>query len=75
MKIAVTVKPNAKQESVEKTGENEFVVRVKAKPQDGKANEAVIEALAEYFDVAKSRVVLMHGRASKNKIFEIYAGS
>jgi len=71
MKINVTVKPNAKQEQVEKTGENEFVVRVKARPQEGKANQAVVEALAEYFDVAKSRVVLLRGQTSKHKVFDI----
>ncbi|MBN1526454.1 MAG: DUF167 domain-containing protein [Candidatus Omnitrophica bacterium] len=71
MKINVTVKPNAKQERVEKTGEGKFTVRVKAKPQEGKANEAVAKALAEYFGVAKSRVVLLHGQASKHKVFEV----
>ena len=71
MKITVKVKPNSKEDSVEKVGENEFMVRVKAKPQEGKANQAVVEALAEYFDVAKSRVVLLHGQTSKHKVFDI----
>lgn len=37
----------------------------------GKANEAVIKALAEYFGIAKSNIALIKGQASKHKIFEI----
>jgi uncharacterized protein YggU (UPF0235/DUF167 family) len=44
---------------------------VKEPPVGGKANDAVIKALAEYFEVSKSQVVLAKGGSSKNKIFEI----
>lgn len=71
MKISVKVKPNSSREKVEKTGSNEYAARVRAKPADGKANEAVIEALAEHFDIAKSRIKLLTGHTSKKKIFDI----
>lgn len=71
MKISVKVKAGAKQEKVEKVSEGNFAVWVREKPQDGKANEAVQEMLAEYFDVAKSRVTLISGQKSKTKLFEI----
>lgn len=58
-------------EKVEKTGDNNYSVWVRAKPADGKANEAVIKALAEHFGIAKSRIVLLKGQTSKQKIFEI----
>ncbi len=73
MRVAVKVKPNAKEDRVEKTGENSFTVRVKAKPSDGKANDAVREALSEYFGVKRSQVTLLIGAASRQKVFEIEA--
>lgn len=71
MKIKVRVKTGAKEGRVEKIGEGEYSVRVKARPVEGKANDAVIEALAKYFGIAKSRVALVTGRTSKQKLFEI----
>ena len=60
-----------KQERVEKTGENEFLVSVKAKPVEGKATEAVVKALAEYFNISKSRIALIKGQTSRFKVFDI----
>ncbi len=71
MKISVKVKANAKTEKVERVGDGTFLVQVKEKPQDGRANYAVREAMADYFNISKSRVVLVRGDTSKNKIFEI----
>ena len=69
--LAVKVKPSAKQACVGKIGENSFLVCVKEKPQDGKANQAVIKALAEYLNVPKSAVILLKGHASRTKLVEI----
>jgi len=71
MKIFVKVKPNSKQEKIEKIGENNFLIWVKEKPQEGKANQAVIKVLAEYFDVPKSEVILLKGQTSREKVFEV----
>jgi hypothetical protein len=71
MKISVRVKPNAKQEKIEKVGEKDFIVSVKEKPFKGKANQAVIRVLAEYFDVSKSDVILLKGQTAKEKVFEV----
>ena len=71
MKISVRVKPNAKQEKTEKIGERDFSVWVKEKPQEGKANRAVIKALAEYFGIPQADVALVKGQSSREKIFEI----
>ena len=71
MKISVRVKPNAKQEKTEKVGERDFSVWVKEKPQEGKANKAVIKALAEYFRIPQADVALVKGQSSREKIFEI----
>jgi len=71
MKIAVKVKAGSKQTRVEKLSDNSFSVWVKEKPQEGKANYAVREALAEHFNLPKSRVTLLSGKTSKTKLFNI----
>jgi len=71
MKISVKVKPNAKQEKIEKFTESYFLVWVKEKPQEGKANKAAIKVLSEYFGVPQSWVILLKGQSSREKIFEI----
>lgn len=72
MKIFVQVKANAREVRVEKLDEINFRVSVKEPPTQGKANAAVIAALADYFGVAKSRVSIAAGHASKKKIVEIF---
>ncbi len=71
MKIFVKAKPNAKQEKVEEIDEIHFAVSVKESPRQGRANEAIIKALAEYFEMDRSVFKLVSGFKSKNKIFEI----
>jgi uncharacterized protein YggU (UPF0235/DUF167 family) len=74
MKVSVKVKPNAREARVEKIGVDNFLVWVKEKPQDDKANKAVVKILAEYLDVAKSNIALIKGKTSREKIFEVYGG-
>lgn len=78
MRIFIRAKLKAKEERVEKvkvqklTGEEtQYLVSVKELPVDGKANEAIIRVLAEYFKVPKSQVRILAGRASREKIVEI----
>ena len=71
MRIKVKVKAGAKQVKIEKLSDDSFSVWVKEKPQDGKANYAVREALAEHFNIPKSRVTLLSGETSKTKLFDI----
>jgi len=71
MKITVKARTQARTEKVEQLDSKSFKVSVKASPIEGKANEAIIRALAEHFDVARSRIILISGQTSKQKVFEI----
>lgn len=71
MKLFIKAKPNAKENSVVKISDAEFEVRVKEPPVQGRANSAIIEALAEYFKISKSQVRIISGFASRKKIIEI----
>lgn len=71
MKIFVKAKPNAKRELVEKVERERYVVEVKEPPVQGRANAAIIKALANHFSVAPSQIQLVSGWSSREKVFEI----
>jgi uncharacterized protein YggU (UPF0235/DUF167 family) len=71
MKIFVKVKPRAKNDSLIRIDENIFLASVKAIPEKGKANEAVINLLAQYFKISKNNIKIISGLSSKNKIIEV----
>jgi uncharacterized protein (TIGR00251 family) len=73
MKITVIAHPNAKNPRIEKDLFQTLHVYVSAPPLEGKANKAVTEALAEYFQIKRSKVILISGDKSKSKVFEIIA--
>lgn len=58
-------------EKVKKVSENGFEVSVKEQAEKGKANAAILRALAKYFDLAPSRLRIVSGHTSKNKLVEI----
>jgi hypothetical protein len=70
-KISVTVKPNARQVGVEKISEAEFRIAVRAPAQEGAANRAMIEALAEFLAIPKSAVRIVRGQSARKKLVEI----
>jgi hypothetical protein len=70
MKIQVKVKPNSRSEEVSHEGDD-FVVKVREPPREGKANQAVIRLLAQHFGVPKSQVRILSGSKSKNKVIEV----
>jgi hypothetical protein len=72
VRIAVKVKPNSKQSLVERgTGEVEYIVRVKEKAMEGRANAAVVTLLSDYFKVPKSKISIVRGLKGKNKLIEV----
>ena len=70
MKIQVKVKPNSRTEEVSREGDS-FIIKVKEPPKEGRANQAVIKLLAQYFGVPQSQVRILSGFRSKNKVIEI----
>ena len=71
MKVSVIVHPNSKKTRIEKDLMGMLHVYVNAPPLEGKANKAVVEALANFFKNKKNEIILMSGTKSKNKIFEV----
>ena len=56
---------------MEKIDEVNFKVQVKEPPVEGRANMAVVKALADYFGVPQLNVRIVSGFASRLKTIEI----
>ena len=70
MRVKVRVKPGSKRVKVERVGDT-LVVSVRSPAREGKANAELTEVLAEYYGVPKSRVRIVRGHRSRDKVVEI----
>ena len=61
MKISVKVKPNSKQQKIEKSADGSLIVRLKSPPVDGKANKELISLLSQKYNIAKSQISIESG--------------
>ncbi|WP_457640978.1 DUF167 domain-containing protein [Persephonella sp.] len=71
MQIKVKVKPNSKKNEIKEIEKNYYEIRVTVIPEKGKANKKVIELLSKYLKVPKSKIKLIRGETSREKVFEI----
>lgn len=71
MKIGVKVVPGAKIQQIQPSMGEDLKIWVKGRPKEGEANLCVIELLAKHFSVPKSKVKILSGLKSRNKIIEI----
>jgi uncharacterized protein len=71
MLIRVKVQTRSSQEKIEELGPEEYKVWVTAAPADGQANAALVEVLADYFNVAPSLIRIRSGNKSAHKLVEV----
>lgn len=69
-RLAVRVTPGARTEGVE-IADGRVLVKVRTKPEDGKATAAVIALLADALGVAPSKVEMLRGATSREKLFRL----
>lgn len=69
-RLAVRVTPGSRSEALA-IEEGRLIAKVRAKPQDGKANEAVRSLLASALGLAPSRLELLRGATSREKLFRV----
>jgi uncharacterized protein YggU (UPF0235/DUF167 family) len=69
-RLALKVTPGARSESIS-IEDGRVLVKVRAKPQDGAANEAVLALLAEALGIATSRLRMLRGATSREKLVQI----
>lgn len=70
--LNLRVKPNARQSRLTEQADGSWLAEVNAPPVEGKANEAVIALVADHFGLAKSRVAIKSGAASRMKRLVIH---
>jgi uncharacterized protein YggU (UPF0235/DUF167 family) len=69
--LAVRVQARARRNEFVEEADGSLRVRVTAAPEGGAANRAVIALLAEALDTAPSRIELVRGASSRDKLFRI----
>ena len=69
--IKVRVQPKASRNQVDGYSAGSLRLRVTAPPQAGKANMAVISLLAETLGVPKSRLRIIRGHGSRQKLVQV----
>lgn len=73
MIIHARVIPNSKEEVFEEISDNEFLIRVKEAPENGKANKRVVKIIAKEFGISVKDVKIKNPSFRK-KIIEINKG-
>ena len=69
-RLSVRVTPGARSQALEIAG-GQLLAKVRAVPENGKATTAVLTLLAEALDIAPSRLRLLRGATSREKLFAI----
>lgn len=72
MLLYVNVKPSQRFNKVERNG-SDWVIRLRAPAIDGKANEALVEYMAETLQLSKSKIALVKGHTARVKCLSIDA--
>ncbi len=71
MIVKVHVTPNAREAGIEKVSDTVFEVRVDEKAAEGRANKRLIAILSDYFSVRKSKIAIVKGVKSRDKLVQI----
>jgi uncharacterized protein len=69
-RLAVRVTPGARDDALTIDG-GKLMARVRAVPDSGKANGAVLALIAKALDIAPSHIVLLRGGSSRAKLVAI----
>jgi uncharacterized protein (TIGR00251 family) len=69
--ISLRVQPNAARNEVLGFADDILRVRVAAPPVKGKANRELVDFLSHVLQVNKSRVTILRGQATRNKIIAV----
>jgi uncharacterized protein (TIGR00251 family) len=67
----VRVTPRSRQNKVQPQPDGSLKVYVTAPPEDGRANEAVMETIAEWLGVKRRQVTIVSGATSRTKVVRI----
>lgn len=69
-RLAVRVTPGARSEAIEIL-DGRVLVKVRTKPEDGKATAAAIRLIGEALAISPTRISLLRGATSREKLFRL----
>lgn len=69
-RLALRVTPGSRSEAIS-IGDGAVAVKVRAKPTDGEANQAVLALLAEALDLPTSRLRMLRGATGRDKLVQL----
>ena len=70
--IKVKIAPGSSKNKIIGVYNDSLKITIIDPPVEGKANKKCIAYLAKYFDMAKSKIKIISGKNSKNKLIKIY---
>ena len=70
--IKAKIVPGSSKNKIVGVYNNALKITITAPPVEGKANKKCIAYLSKYFATAKSRIEIISGKTSKNKLIKIY---
>ncbi|OIO46405.1 MAG: hypothetical protein AUJ28_02685 [Parcubacteria group bacterium CG1_02_37_51] len=69
--IEIKVIPRSKENKVIEEGDNKLKVKLTAPPVDNKANFALVDILAEHYQVRRGQIAIISGVKDRNKKVQI----
>ena len=67
IKLLVKVKPGSGKDEISVDEQNNFSIKIKAKPIDGEANDYLVKYLAKEFNLSKGSIQIEKGATSRLK--------
>jgi uncharacterized protein len=71
VRITVTVSPGASQSRIVGRHGDGWKARVAAPPERGRANEALVDLLADALDLPRSQLAVVAGLSARRKVVEV----
>jgi len=71
MRMTVRVTPRARRRGIERAEDGTWIVRVTEPAEDGRANEALVDALAAHFGVPKRSITIVRGHTARLKLIDV----
>ena len=71
MIINVKVKPRSSEQKVSRINENKFLICLKSKPENNKANIELIKLISKYFKISYTKIKIKSGFTNSNKTVEL----
>ena len=69
--LRVKVKPRAKASELSQAADGTWIAKLKSPPVDGKANEELVDLVAETFKCRKTAVTIKAGAAGRIKLVRV----